>query len=225
MWKPDKFEKDNKQYIEWNGSKLQRKIYFDVNDDQTLYQVEKLWLDEFFNSNGTTELNNILGRKGLFKNPKPVELIKWCINLLPYNDVKVLDFFAGSGTTGQAVLELNKEDGGSRQFIVVTNNEITDSNPNGIAYDVTSRRLKRVMTGKDYDGDKNFKWLEKNEPLGDNLLTLDIAEVANFEATEGKTPFDVIDETLYGQEKLGVNEKVEWVSKNFEQTQKRVEDK
>lgn len=225
MWAADKFEKDSEQYIEWNGSKLQRKIYFDENDDQTIYQVEKLWLDEFFNSKGTTELNDILGQKGLFKNPKPVELIKWCTNLLPYNDAIVLDFFAGSGTTGQAVLELNKEDGGSRQFIVVTNNEVTDRNPNGIAYDVTSRRLKCVMDGKDYDGVDDFAWITKNKPLGDNLLTVDIAEVANFEATEGKTPFDAIDETLYGQDRLGVNEKVEWVAKNFEQTQKRLEEK
>ena len=117
--------------------------------------------------------------------------------------------------TGQAVLELNKRDGGSRQFILVTNNEVTDSNPNGIAYDVTSRRLKRVMTGEDYDGDKDFKWIKSNKPYGDNLSVLDLAEVANFEATEGKTPFDVIDERLYGQEKLGVNEKIEWVAKNF----------
>ncbi len=225
MWTPDKFEKENKQYIEWNGNKLQRKIYFNENDDQTIYQVEKLWLDKFFNKTGTTELNDILDRKGLFKNPKPVELIKWCINLLPYNDVNVLDFFAGSGTTGQAVLELNKVDGGSRQFILVTNNEITEANPNGIAYDVTSRRLKRIMTGEDYDGNMNFKWLENRDPLGDNLLALDIAEVANFEATKGKTPFNIIDETLYGKEKLSVNEKVEWVSRNFEQTQKRIKDK
>ena len=80
------------------------------------------------------------------------------------------------------------------------------------------------MDGKDYDGDSNFKWLDKNKPLGDNLQVLDVAEVANFETTEGKTPFDVIDETLYGQDKLGVNEKIEWVCKNFEQTQKRLED-
>lgn len=225
MWTPEKFEKDNKQYIEWNGNKLQRKIYFDENDDQTIYQVEKLWLDEFFNSKGTTEFNDIMGQKGLFKNPKPVELMKWCINLLPYNNAVVLDFFAGSGTTGQAVLEQNRDDNGSRQFIPVTNNEVTESNPSGIAYDATSRRLKRVMTGEDYNGENNFKWLEKNKPYGDNLLVVDLAEVSNREAIEGKSAFDVIDETLYGQEKLDVNEKIKWVATNFEQTQKRLEEK
>ncbi len=57
------------------------------------------------------------------------------------------------------------------------------------------------------------------------MLALDLAEVANFEATEGKTAFDVVDETLYGQEKLDVNEKIKWVATNFEQTQKRLEEK
>lgn len=224
MWKKVKFEKDNKQYILYNNDKLQRKIYFNENDDQTIYQVEKLWLDEFSNSSGTIELNNILGKKGLFKNPKPVELVKWCINLLPFNDIKILDFFAGSGTTGQAVLELNK-DGGNRQFILATANEITDTTPNGIVNDVTSKRLKRVMTGECYDGTKDFKWNEKNEPLGDNLDVYDISTVANFEATKDKTPFHVIDETLYGKEKLSVNDKIKWVCENFEGTQKNLKDK
>jgi len=57
------------------------------------------------------------------------------------------------------------------------------------------------------------------------LLVLDIAEVPNFEATAGKTAFDVIDEMLYGQKSLSVNEKIEWIARHFEQTQKRLEDK
>lgn len=177
-------------------------------------------------ANGTNEIIDVLVHKELFDNPKSISLMKYLILLVQGNENSiVLDFFAGSGTTGQAVLELNREDGGNRQFILVTNNEITEANPKGIAYDVTSRRLKRVMTGEDYDGNKNFKWALRNEPLGNNLLVLDLAEVANFESANGKTPFDAIDEVLYGQKKLGVNEKIEWVSKNFEQTQKRLEDK
>lgn len=223
MWAADKFEKDNSKYIVWNGNKLQRKMYFDENQDQTIYQVEKLWLDGFSNSSGTIELNDIFDKKGFFKNPKPVDLIKWCVNLHPSYDAIILDFFAGSGTTGQAVLELNKQDGGNRQFILCTNNEVTDTTPNGIAVDVTTKRLKRVMTGQCYDGTNNFKWLEKNKPLGDNLQVLDIAQVADFEDVAGKTPFDVIDETLYGQQKFAtLKEKIEWVIDNFELTQKQI---
>ena len=54
----------------------------------------------------------------------------------------VLDFFAGSGTTAQAVLELNKEDSGSRRFILCTNNE------NNICREVTYQRIKSILTGK-----------------------------------------------------------------------------
>ena len=160
-----------------------------------------------------------------FKNgKKPIRLIEQLIKWNNENNAIILDFFAGSGTTGHAVLELNKQDGGQRQFILCTNNETTDTTPNGIAIDVTTKRLKRVMTGKCYDDTSDFQWNKKNEPLGDNLDVYDIDEVANFTSTEGKTPFDVIDETLYGQEKFKtVREKVEWVCDNFEGTQKIIE--
>ncbi len=138
---------------------------------------------------------------------------------MPFNDATVLDFFAGSGTTGQAVLELNQQDGGKRQFILATANEITETTPNGIVYDVTSKRLKRVMTGECYDGTKNFKWNEKHKPLGDNLDVYDIATVAPY----SEEPFENIDETLYGQAKLEVKEKIQWVCENFEGTQKTLE--
>ena len=91
--------------------------------------------------------------------------------------------------------------------------------------DVTSKRLKRVMTSECYDGTKDFKWNEKNKPLGDNLDVYDTSTVANFEATKNKTPFDVIDETLYGKEKLSVNDKIKWVCENFEGTGKKIKDK
>jgi adenine-specific DNA-methyltransferase len=181
--------------------------------------------NKYSNDNGKKELDTIFENGStLFKNPKPTSLIIELIKMV-YNDDNaiILDFFAGSGTTGQAVLELNK-DGGKRQFILATSNEITDTTPNGVVKDVTSKRLKRVMTGSCYDGTKNFKWLEKNKALGGNLDVYDIASVANFEATAGKTPFDVIDETLYGKKKLTVNDKIKWVCENFEGTQKKVED-
>lgn len=175
-------------------------------------------------STGTLELKSIFGDK-VFDTTKPKELIKYLINLLPYKASVVLDFFAGSGTTGQAVLELNNDDEGDRQFILVTNNEVMPTAPNGIAVDVTSERMKRVMTGEAYDGNKDFEWTKNNQPLGDNLQVVDLAEISNREAIEGKTAFDVIDETLYGQEKLDVNEKIKWVATNFEKTQKRLEEK
>lgn len=195
-------------------------------ESKKAYTTLSFLANEFSNDNGKKELDKIFNNGGeLFKNPKPSALILGLINMVcPKSDAIVLDFFAGSGTTGQAVLELNKADGGSREFILCTNNEITDSNPNGIAYDVTSKRLKRVMTGSCYDGTTDFAWLKDNIPLGDNLDVYEISDVSNFESTEGKTPFDVIDEALYGKAKFtSLKEKVEWVCENFEATQRQLE--
>lgn len=112
-------------------------------------------------SDGTKELTNILGSKK-FNFPKPSSLIKYLINFHLNKNAVVLDFFAGSGTTGHAVLELNKEDGGNRQFILVTNNE------NNIAEEVTYPRLRNVING--YKNLKN----EKIDGLGGNLKYYEI---------------------------------------------------
>lgn len=154
-----------------------------------------------------------------FDNPKPISFMKYLLEVSSSKDSIILDFFAGSGTTGHAVLELNKEDGGSRQFILAQMNEITPTTPNGIIMDVLYKRLKRLMTGKCYDEEKTFDL----EPYGNNLDVYDIASVASFEATTNKTPFDVIDETLYGKEKMSSKDKIKWVCENFDNTQKSVE--
>ena len=75
----------------------------------------------------------------VFDYPKPVSLIKYLLSFIPSSTV--LDFFAGSGTTLHAVMQLNKEDGGQRQCILVTNNE------NNICREVTYERNKRVIEG------------------------------------------------------------------------------
>lgn len=162
-----------------------------------------------------------------FDNPKSVGLLNLLLKSTTYEnkDATILDFFAGSGTTGHAVLDLNRQDGGNRTFILCQLNEKTDINPNGIAYDVTAKRLKRIMTGECYDGTKDFPWIKDNKPYGGNLDVYEIGSVANFETAEGKSAFDVIDETLYGKQKFTtVKEKIDWVCQNFEKTQKKVEE-
>ncbi len=118
-------------------------------------------------------LDSIMG-KTVFSYPKHIDMMKDIISLHSNKKAVVLDFFAGSGTTGEAVLSLNRQDGGNRQFILCTNNQTTKENPNGIAYDVTTKRLKRVMTGSCYDGSNDFKWLEKNKPYGGSLNVFEI---------------------------------------------------
>ena len=105
------------------------------------YKAKTIWNEvEMITEKGTVEL----GEHGLakyFEFPKPVALIKKCLELGTKKDSVILDFFAGSGTTGQAVLELNKEDNGKRHFILCTNNQ------NNICEKVTYQRLKNVITG------------------------------------------------------------------------------
>lgn len=183
-----------------------------------------LLLDWGQNQDGSDELKEIFDIQddsSIFDNPKPVLLIENLIRCTMKTDPIVLDFFSGSGTTGQSVLNLDDYS----QFILCQLNEKTETTPNGIAYDVTAKRLKRIMTGECYDGTNDFEWIKKNKPYGGNLDVYEIESVANFEATEGKTPFDVIDETLYGKEKFTtLKEKVDWVCGNFANTQKKLEE-
>lgn len=81
-----------------------------------------------------------------FNNPKPLELMKYLVEVtVPENSI-ILDFFAGSGTTAQAVIEV----GVNRKFILATNNE------NNIAQNITYARLKRIYEGTDFYEGKNF---------------------------------------------------------------------
>jgi len=212
-------ENDNRLIL--TGDRPRVKDYWNERANEGK-RIDTLWNDLPENSAGSGELEDIVG-KDKFDNPKPVELIKRCIGISHANAL-VLDFFAGSGTTGQAVREMNLSDGGNRSFILCTLNEKTDKTPNGVAIDVTTKRLKRTMSGECYDGSKDFKWIKNNQALGGSLDVYDINEVANFEHEEGKTPFDKIEETLYGKNKFNqLIDKINWVCNNFEGTQKIIE--
>ena len=74
-------------------------------------------------SSAKDEIGVLLGDRTAFSTPKPMKLIKEFVRAASEKDSVILDFFAGSGTTGHAVMDLNKEDGGTRKFILITNNE------------------------------------------------------------------------------------------------------
>lgn len=104
-----------------------------------------IWIDSKYDasSHGTVLLEKILRKRKTFDYPKSLYAVKHALSILcgDNNDAIVLDFFAGSGTTGHAVLELNSEDGGNRKFILCTDNE------NNICSDVCYPRIKNVITG------------------------------------------------------------------------------
>lgn len=153
-WKniPESFEVlNNNSYftVVKNGEEIE--ISHKYREKQVFKNV---WTNKKYHSefNGTNMLKNLLG-DNLFEYPKSLYLLEDILKITSRKDSVVLDFFAGSGTTGHAVLELNKEDNGNRRFILCTNNE------NNICTQVTHPRIKKVIQGykglrdnKDYQG-------------------------------------------------------------------------
>lgn len=111
---------------------------------------------EFSTNEGTNMLTSVMGENATFNNPKNLEMIKYLLSLHTGNNPIILDFFAGSGTTAQAVMELNAADGGKRRFILCTNNE------NSICENVTYPRVKTVITGKRVDNSEYSKGIPAN---------------------------------------------------------------
>ena len=129
--------------IEIEDGIVKKAIY--PEDEKDSIKYIPFW--SFFSANevgsalkGKEELNNIMGYDVGFDTVKPSKLIKELI-LHFNNDSTILDFFAGSGTTLHATMQLNAEDGGHRKCILVTNNE------NNICEEVTYERNKRVIQG------------------------------------------------------------------------------
>lgn len=102
-------------------------------------QVSNLLVDIEGNKKASIDLRNSLGAKKLFDYPKPLEFLRLLLTISGEKDAVVLDFFAGSGTTGHAVSQLNGEDGGNRKYILCTNNE------NNICEEVTYKRLANIQ--------------------------------------------------------------------------------
>lgn len=112
-------------YYAADGSGIPRIKRFE-NEEQEFYFDSIIDLLGTF-SDAKDELIDIFGDRDIFDTPKPSKMIKELIRIATKKDSIVLDFFAGSATTAQAVLELNEEDGGNRSFILCTNNEIDEN--------------------------------------------------------------------------------------------------
>jgi adenine-specific DNA-methyltransferase len=133
----------------------QRKVW-DITRSKNKFNYKTVWNDTryFANNYGTQILNKILP-PNIFSYPKSLYAVIDCIDAAGNNkkDLTILDFFAGSGTTGHATLELNK-DGGNRKFILCTNNEDNNGDNYRIATDICYPRVSKVIKGyKDQKGD------------------------------------------------------------------------
>ena len=129
-----------------SGSKytIKYKVYENVDNEGNIRKKVGRAFTNFIlepiNQQGNSELMALFGEVP-FSNPKPLGLLQYLLNTIVIKDVTILDFFAGSGTTLHATMQLNAKDGGHRQCILVTNNE------NGICENVTYERNRRVILG------------------------------------------------------------------------------
>ena len=195
---------------------------YDVQIGKNYGMYRTIWDDKKYDSNeyGSKLLKSIIDKD--FPFPKSLYNVKDCINAVVHNkNSTILDFFAGSGTTGHAVLALNKEDGGNRKFILCTNNEINGmkkefkekynlSNETfekerkekskrfldweekyGICSTVTYPRIEKVINGYPFQGKDKTELYRKEVKNYTQLKQIDIDEIEEIKATN-KDKFDKV---------------------------------
>lgn len=149
--------KDNRIWFGEDGGNVPRIKKF-LSEVKEGVIPKTIWLYNEVGSNDDAKrlLKELLPEKS-FDSPKPVSLIKHIIRISePSKDGLVLDFMAGSGTTGHAVAALNKEDGGNRRFILCTNNE------NNICTDICYPRISKIIKGYKNSKEENISGLGGN---------------------------------------------------------------
>lgn len=117
-----KYLDEGRIYFPKNGDGMPRKKYYEFERENEGQCASNWWPHEQFghNQGANDKMTDLFGRKNIFSNPKPVELLRAISKIanVKNNDI-VLDFFSGSATTAHAVMQLNAEDGGNRKFIMV----------------------------------------------------------------------------------------------------------
>ena len=154
----DLFCKEDVLFITKNCGFRRDKLKEERNKKKAITDLILDWGD---NQDSDKELREIFGSK-VFDYPKPTLLIQNIIKSINNDNAIILDFFAGSGTTGHAVMKLNAEDGGKRKFILCTNNE------NNICRDVTYERIKRVIARDKYEASLKYYKVDF-VPISDKL--------------------------------------------------------
>ena len=162
-----------------------------ITDRESLLSSLAFTDNAFSNDNAKKEIAKVgLDRFGF---PKPTSLVRQLISLVDNAQV-VLDCFAGSGTTGQAVMQLNAEDGGRRRFILCTNNE------NGICRGITYERIRRVIETENYAASLRYFRVE-HLPVENRLY-----DEYTFELLHHIEPLTALErqKSLADEEKIGI---------------------
>lgn len=159
---------------------VEYKLYLNAEDGEEKKKVPRsMFLNEARNSQGKQTLTKVLGIANIFNNPKPIELLKTLINIGIGDSSKeyILDFFAGSGSLGQAVLELNDEQKKNLKFIMVQLPEIVEEKSiaakNGFKTisEITNKRISNVIDQITQKRNKQLQF-EKTTPIGYRFFKL-----------------------------------------------------
>ena len=158
-----------KTYANVNIEKTNTDCYKIVSQDRTKATSSIEFTENIYSNDNAKKDLKIVGLEKSFDYSKPISLIKEMIDFHRDKDIVVLDFFAGSGTTGHAVMQLNKEDGGNRKYILCTNNE------NNICEEVTYKRLKNIQSElphnlKYFKTDFIPKFTDKEDSVSDKIM-------------------------------------------------------
>jgi adenine-specific DNA-methyltransferase len=162
------------------------------------------WLDTCgSNADGTRTLKDLFGKK-VFHTPKPTQLYRWILSLHTNHEARVLDFFAGSGTTAQAVIDLNREDKGKRKYVLVeTEDHFERALKPRIQKVIYSTNWKNGRPGSHADGVSHmFKYI-RIESYDDSLGNLELGpnHVKDERlASDGRKPQRGLRYTLHGRE-------------------------
>ncbi len=145
-------QRDNRIAFPKGGEGVPRLKTFENEEKE--YYMDSILRGVGTSSSAKDELFDIFGNREIFDTPKPIKLIQELIRVSTTKTSIVLDVFAGSGTTGHAVMKLNAEDNGNRRYILCTNNE------NNICRDVTYERIKRVIDKEGYESSLKYYKVE-----------------------------------------------------------------
>lgn len=210
MWGKEKVQKDIDRVYARNIKKRDEfdvfiKDYLERNDEIRTKKPKSIWIDKEVNTEAGGKIVKSLLGPGIFSFPKPIGLIKKILLLSTDENDLILDFFAGSGTTAHSVMQLNKEDGGNRKYILVQLPELIDAKKSKAAYDfvkdelgvnpptifeITKERIIRAANQINAEIDSKIDKLKNELPTEENK-----AEITKNLALKTQNSFKVFETT------------------------------